>query len=292
MESQFCPFSENIPGAKAPAYVRILGEPLNISEAGTKWEVYIGEHSNSIEWHESKGQHKCIFLERLQWSVPPLKGPLPEPISMASPTWRDDATSNVHFQPQNSTLWTTRAWLDLSLFLSPLKNHFLAFRNSPSNPNAPSDHHRKQKQRRLSGDSSGLFLLSHYYPFLLWLRTSAHSRGFCLPEIKWKWFSLRQTKIYTCIHRGKGLLDVNIMSLMKSLDRLQAWPFRISVRLVHCHRNPNLPWRCTVAKKHCFVRGPFDVTGPRCGLSAAMGKITLGAKRWTSVTSKWKIIGD
>lgn len=196
------------------------------------------------------------------------------------------------FQPQNSTLWTTRAWLDLSPFLSPLKNHFLAFRNSPSNPNAPSDHRRKQKQRRLSSDSSGLFLLSHYYPFLLWLRTSAHSRGFSLPEIKWKWFSLRQTKIYTCIYRGKGLLDVNIMSLMKSLDGLQAWPFRISVRLAHCHRNPNLPWRCTVAKKHCFVRRPFDVAGVRFGLSAALGKITLGAKQWTSVTSKWKIIGD
>lgn len=148
--------------------------------------------------------------------VPPLKGPLPERISMARPTWRADAPSNSHFQPQNSTLWTTRAWLDPSPFLSPLKNHFLAFRNSPS------DHRRKQKQRGLSGNSNGLFLLSHYYPFLLWSRTSAHSCGFCLPEIKWKWFSLRQTKIYTCIHRGKGLLDVNIMSLMKSLDGLQA----------------------------------------------------------------------
>lgn len=210
---------------------------------------------------------------------------------MASLTRHADAPSNSHFQPQNPSLWTTRAWLDLSPFLSPLTNHFLAFRNSPSNPNAPSDHRRKQKQRGLSGDSSGPFLPSHYYPFLLWSGTSAHSRGFCLPEIKWKWFSPRQTKIYTCIHKKKGLLDVNIMSLMKSLDGLQAQPFRISVQLAHCHRNPNLPWRCTVAKKHCFVRGPFDVAGARCGRSAALGEITLRATRWTSVTSKWKIKG-
>lgn len=139
---------------------------------------------------------------------------------------------------------------------------------------------------------AALFFSHIYYPFLLWSGTSAHSRGFCLPEIKWKWFSPRQTKIYTCIHTKKGLLDVNIMSLMKSLDGLQARPFRISVRLAHCHRNPNLPWRCTVAKKHCFVRGLFDVAGARCGSSAARGETTLRATRWTAVTSKWKIKGD
>lgn len=34
-------------------------------------------------------------------------------------------------------------------------------------------------------------------------------------------------KIYTCIHKKKGLLDVNIMSLMKRLDGLQTLPFTI-----------------------------------------------------------------
>lgn len=291
---QLLPFLKVSLAPKSPphTHIRVRGEPLNAGEAGPEEEVYTGERSDNIKWRESKGQRKCILIECLQWSVPPLKRPLPARISMASLTRHADAPSNSHFQPQNPTLWTTRAWLDLSPFLSPLTNHFLAFRNSPSNSNAPSDHRRKQKQRRLSGDSSGPFLPSHYYPFLLWSGTSAHSRGFCLPEIKWKWFSPRQTKIYTCIHKKKGLLDVNIMSLMKSLDGLQARPFRISVRLAHCHRNPNLPWRCTVAKKHCFVRGLFDVAGARCGRSAARGEITLRATRWTSVTSKWKIKGD
>lgn len=64
--SQVLPFSERVPGVKAPTYVRMQGEPLNISEAGPKGQVYIGEHSDSIKWHESKGQHKCIFLECLQ----------------------------------------------------------------------------------------------------------------------------------------------------------------------------------------------------------------------------------
>lgn len=64
--SQVLPFSESIPGAKAPTYVRMQGEALDISEASPKGEVYIGEPSDSIKWHKSKGQRKCIFIEHLQ----------------------------------------------------------------------------------------------------------------------------------------------------------------------------------------------------------------------------------
>lgn len=50
--------------------------PQKAGEAGPKEEVCTGGRGDSIKWRESKGQRKCILIECLQRSVPPLKRPL------------------------------------------------------------------------------------------------------------------------------------------------------------------------------------------------------------------------